>query len=123
MNPLAVIGRIFLGFLAAIGDLTLFAVRAIVQGLSGPFYPRAILHQMLDIGYYSLPVVGLTAIFTPDANFTGDHDAVGGCQRLAGNTDLPRIHAGLLGFTIDEIDDLVGNAIAHLVRVAFGYGF
>ena len=41
MNPLAVIGRIFLSFLAAIGDLTLFAGRAIVQGLSGPFYPRA----------------------------------------------------------------------------------
>ena len=64
MNPLAIIGRIFLNFLAAIGDLTLFAGRAIVQGLSGPFYPRAILRQMIDIGYYSLPVVGLTAIFT-----------------------------------------------------------
>jgi phospholipid/cholesterol/gamma-HCH transport system permease protein len=64
MNPLAIIGRLFLSFLAAIGDLTLFAGRAIVQGLSGPYYPRAILRQMVDIGYYSLPVVGLTAIFT-----------------------------------------------------------
>jgi phospholipid/cholesterol/gamma-HCH transport system permease protein len=64
MNPLAVIGRIFLSFLTAIGDLTLFAGRAIMQGVRGPFYPRAILRQMVDIGYYSLPVVGLTAIFT-----------------------------------------------------------
>src|ERR671911_917679 len=64
MNPLAVIGRIFLNFLASVGDLTLFAGRAVVQGLSGPYYPRAILRQMVDIGYYSLPVVGLTAIFT-----------------------------------------------------------
>jgi phospholipid/cholesterol/gamma-HCH transport system permease protein len=64
MNPLAIIGRLFLSFLAAIGDLTLFAGRAIVHGVSGPFYPRAILRQMIDIGYYSLPVVGLTAIFT-----------------------------------------------------------
>ena len=64
MNPLAVIGRIFLGFLSAIGDLTLFAARAIVHGVSGPYYPRAIWRQMVDIGYYSLPVVGLTAIFT-----------------------------------------------------------
>jgi phospholipid/cholesterol/gamma-HCH transport system permease protein len=64
MNPLAVIGRIFLSFLAAIGDLTLFAGRAILYGVRGPFYPRAILRQMVDIGYYSLPVVGLTAIFT-----------------------------------------------------------
>jgi phospholipid/cholesterol/gamma-HCH transport system permease protein len=64
MNPLAVIGRIFLSFLFAIGDLTLFAGRAVVHGVSGPFYPRAIWRQMIDIGYYSLPVVGLTAIFT-----------------------------------------------------------
>jgi phospholipid/cholesterol/gamma-HCH transport system permease protein len=64
MNPLAAIGRIFLSFLYAIGDLTLFAARAIVHGVSGPYYPRAIWRQMVDIGYYSLPVVGLTAIFT-----------------------------------------------------------
>jgi len=64
MNPLAIIGRLFLSFLASIGDLTLFGGRAIVLGFSGPFYPRAIGRQMVDIGYYSLPVVGLTAIFT-----------------------------------------------------------
>ena len=64
MNPLAIIGRLFLAFLAAIGDLTLFALRAIVYGVSGPWYPRMIVRQMIDIGYYSLPVVGLTAIFT-----------------------------------------------------------
>jgi phospholipid/cholesterol/gamma-HCH transport system permease protein len=29
-----------------------------------PFYLRHIARQMLDIGYYSLPVVGLTALFT-----------------------------------------------------------
>jgi len=64
MNPLALIGRSFLGLLFSVGDLTLFASRAIFQGMTGPYYPRAILRQMVDIGYYSLPVVGLTAIFT-----------------------------------------------------------
>ena len=64
MNPLAVIGRIFLNFLTSVGDLTLFAGRALLHGVSGPYYPRMILRQMIDIGYYSLPVVGLTAIFT-----------------------------------------------------------
>jgi phospholipid/cholesterol/gamma-HCH transport system permease protein len=29
-----------------------------------PFYPRLIGRQMIEIGYYSLPVVGLTAIFS-----------------------------------------------------------
>jgi phospholipid/cholesterol/gamma-HCH transport system permease protein len=64
MNPLAIIGRAFLAMLHSVGDLTLFAGRAIFQGISGPYYPRTILRQMIDIGCYSLPVVGLTAIFT-----------------------------------------------------------
>ena len=29
-----------------------------------PYYPRIIARQMIEIGYYSLPVIGLTAIFT-----------------------------------------------------------
>ncbi len=64
MNPLAFIGRIILSLCEAIGEISFFAARAIAQGISGPYYPRAILRQMIDIGYYSLPVVGLTAIFT-----------------------------------------------------------
>jgi phospholipid/cholesterol/gamma-HCH transport system permease protein len=64
MNPLAPIGRLFLDFLESIGDLALFAGRAIGHGITAPYYPRMILRQMIDIGYYSLPVVGLTAIFT-----------------------------------------------------------
>ena len=58
------IGRVFLAFLASIGRLILFASNAIVTGVRPPYYPRQILRQMLDIGYYSLPVIGLTAIFT-----------------------------------------------------------
>jgi phospholipid/cholesterol/gamma-HCH transport system permease protein len=63
-NPLAAIGRLFLAFLASVGDLAIFTGRALGQGLIGPYYPRMVLRQMVDIGYYSLPVVGLTAIFT-----------------------------------------------------------
>ena len=61
---LASIGGAFLGFLSASGRLVLFALAAIYYGLRPPYYPRLILRQMVDIGYYSLPVVGLTAIFT-----------------------------------------------------------
>ena len=39
--------------------------RAVWHGLSRrPSIPRLILRQMVDIGYFSLPVVGLTALFT-----------------------------------------------------------
>jgi len=64
MNFLAPIGAAFLGFLAAAGRIVLFAGTALVLVVRPPWYPRIILKQMIDIGYYSLPVVGLTAIFT-----------------------------------------------------------
>jgi phospholipid/cholesterol/gamma-HCH transport system permease protein len=61
---LASIGAAFLGFLAAAGRLVIFAGMALATAFSPPFYPRAMLRQMVEIGYFSLPVVGLTAIFT-----------------------------------------------------------
>lgn len=63
MNFLQPIGRIFLDFLATTGRLAMFAGSAAVHCVRPPFYPRIVLRQMLDIGYFSLPVVGLTAIF------------------------------------------------------------
>ena len=61
---LAAIGAAFLGFLAAAGRLVLFAGLALATALTPPFYFRTILREMVNIGYFSLPVVGLTAIFT-----------------------------------------------------------
>jgi len=58
------LGRAFLAFLEAAGRLAFFAGQAIWHCLRGPWYPRLIGRQMIEIGYYSLPVVGLTAIFT-----------------------------------------------------------
>jgi phospholipid/cholesterol/gamma-HCH transport system permease protein len=61
---LATVGRVFLNFLAVTGRIVLFAAEALSHSVRPPFYPRLILRQMIDIGYYSLPVVGLTAVFT-----------------------------------------------------------
>jgi len=57
-------GRAVLGFLGAVGGLTLFVVRCAQAVIKPPYYPRSILRQFVDIGYYSLPVVGMTALFT-----------------------------------------------------------
>ncbi len=64
MNPLRLIGQVILTLCEAVGELVLFASRAVAAGIAGPYYPRQIGRQLLDIGYYSLPVVGLTAVFT-----------------------------------------------------------
>jgi len=64
MNPLAVIGVIFLNFLERIGGLSVFIGTTAASLSFRRFYSRELFKQMLFIGYYSLPVIGLTAIFT-----------------------------------------------------------
>jgi len=61
---LASVGAAFLAFLAAAGRLVMFAGQALGTGLTPPYYPRLIVRQIVYVGYFSLPVVGLTALFT-----------------------------------------------------------
>ncbi len=63
MNPLQPVGRVFLTFLETTGRLMTFMASGLSHTVRPPFYPRIIVRQMIDIGYYSLPVVGLTAMF------------------------------------------------------------
>ena len=64
MNVVRITGRGMLAFLPTLGRVVAFAIVALSRGLLPPYYPRQYVRQFLDIGYYSLPVVGLTAIFT-----------------------------------------------------------
>jgi phospholipid/cholesterol/gamma-HCH transport system permease protein len=64
MGALQLVGRFVLAFLASTGRLVLFAGSAIGHCVRPPIYWRSVGRQLVDIGYYSLPVVGLTAIFT-----------------------------------------------------------
>ncbi|MGH6989600.1 MAG: MlaE family ABC transporter permease, partial [Stellaceae bacterium] len=64
MNFLASIGRLTIVFLRAAGRLTIFTTLGVSHVFRPPFYFRLIGRQMIDMGYYSLPVVGLTALFT-----------------------------------------------------------
>ena len=64
INFLDIVGRYFLKFLSATGRVSIFIGKSLYYGLRPPYYGKQILRQIIDIGYYSLPVVGLTAIFT-----------------------------------------------------------
>ena len=64
MRLLRAIGRGTIAVFATIGRISVFAGNGLYHCVTPPFYPRIILRQMIEIGYYSLPVVGLTAIFT-----------------------------------------------------------
>ena len=67
LSPVAAIGRSTLAMLSAIGRVAIYAVQAVSHILRPPFYPRELAHQLLHIGWLSLPVVGLTALFTGGA--------------------------------------------------------
>ena len=61
MNPLAALGRVTLRVVRGVGQVAIFAAR----GLAAPgFHPTLLARQLLRIGWLSLPVVGLTALFT-----------------------------------------------------------
>ena len=64
INPLRTIGAATLGMLGTIGQLTLFMLNSVSHFVRPPIYFRLIGRQMIDVGYYSLPVVGLTTLFS-----------------------------------------------------------
>jgi phospholipid/cholesterol/gamma-HCH transport system permease protein len=67
LNPLsflALLGGAALAACRQVGALTLFAAEALSHLLRPPFYPRMFARAFVEIAYFSLPVVALTAVFT-----------------------------------------------------------
>lgn len=56
-------GKPLVAFISRLGELSMFIARALYNCVTPPFYLRLLGKQMIDIGFYSLPVVGLTTIF------------------------------------------------------------
>ena len=59
----ASLGAFVLNLPAAVGRVTLF-VGQTFRAVAPPWYGRNFVRQLVEIGFYSLPVVGMTAIFT-----------------------------------------------------------
>ncbi|MFO7770284.1 ABC transporter permease [Roseovarius gahaiensis] len=66
-RPLGRLGRQVLAALAMIGRMTMFAGQTVTHLARPPFYGREFLHALMQIGWLSLPVVGMTALFTGGA--------------------------------------------------------
>ncbi|WP_411958029.1 MlaE family ABC transporter permease [Paracoccus homiensis] len=62
MTPIRATGRAALRLLRGLGAVALFTRRGLFR--LRPFYPRAFAAQLIQIGWLSLPVVALTALFT-----------------------------------------------------------
>lgn len=64
IDILAAIGRAVIGACRATGRLGVFAASGLSHLVRPPFYLRLFLRALVEIGYFSLPVVALTAVFT-----------------------------------------------------------
>jgi len=64
LDPVAALGRAVLGALPRIGAVVLFGLEGVSHLFRPPFYGRIFLRHVVEIGYFSLPVVALTAFFT-----------------------------------------------------------
>ncbi|KYO52000.1 MAG: ABC transporter permease [Tistrella sp.] len=115
MNPLAAIGRALLSLFETVGRVALFVLVVLRHLVTPPFYFRAMGRQVMEIGYYSLPVVGMTALFsgmvlalqsyTGFARFSAE-SAVAGVVVLSITRELGPVLAGLM------VAGRVGAAIA-----------
>ncbi len=63
LNPLGAIGRAAIDLLRFAGAMLIFAVDGLIHIVLPPFYPRLFGRALFAMGFLSLPVVALTAVF------------------------------------------------------------
>ena len=113
MNPFQSVGKAVLGFLEATGKLALFTFMAVSHCVRPPFYYRLLLRQMIDIGYYSLPVVGMTTLF---AGMALGLQTYAGFSRFSAEDAIAKVVA--LGITRELGPVLAGLMVAGRIGAA-----
>lgn len=115
LSFLQAIGKNVMSFLSGVGKLSAFIGKAIAHCFLPRFFPAQLWRQIIDIGYYSLPVVGMTALFTGMVlalqSYTGmtrfnAESAIAGIVVLSVTRELAPVLAGLM------VAGRIGAAIA-----------
>ncbi|MBU6299399.1 MAG: ABC transporter permease [Alphaproteobacteria bacterium] len=113
MNIFRAVGRVTLAFLREIGRLAVFTADAVSSIVRPPIYWMLLLKQIMRIGYFSLPVVGLTAFFTGGALALQIY--IGG-NRYGAESFVPQIV--VLGITRELGPVIAGLMVAGRVAAA-----
>lgn len=106
-------GHLVLSALAGLGRVSIFTALALSHLVRAPFYPRQFGVALLQIGWLSLPVVGLTALFTGGALVM---QIYAGGARFNAEAVVPQIVA--IGMVRELGPVLVGLMIAARVTAA-----
>jgi phospholipid/cholesterol/gamma-HCH transport system permease protein len=107
---LARIGRPVTQGLASLGRIAIYAAQTITHAIRPPFYPREFASALMSVGWLSLPVVGLTSLFTGGALAL---QIFAGGQRFSAEAVVPQIVA--IGMVRELGPVLVGLMIAARV--------
>ncbi len=110
IGAFASIGAGALAALAALGRLAIFTGQTVSHLFRPPFYGREFGAALIQIGYFSLPVVGLTALFTGGALAL---QIYAGGARFSAEAVVPQIVA--IGMVRELGPVLVGLMIAARV--------
>lgn len=110
MTHLAALGAAVLAALAAFGRFAIFTGQTTSHFVRPPFYGAAFGQALIQIGYFSLPVVGLTALFTGGALAL---QIYAGGARFSAEAVVPQIVA--IGMVRELGPVLVGLMIAARV--------
>ncbi|MFK7866316.1 MAG: MlaE family ABC transporter permease [Alphaproteobacteria bacterium] len=90
IRSITAIGGAFLNLILALGRLGEFAALVLIRLVRPPFYPRLIMRQLIEIGYFSLPVVGMTTLFAGMVLALQSHT---GFARFAAEGAIPNVVA------------------------------
>ena len=113
LTVLVAIGAGIIAGLARVGRVAKFAARTVAAAFTPPFYPGRFFEQCAHIGWFSLPVVGLTAIFTGAA--LAQQIYTGG-SRFNAQSTVPAIV--VIGMVRELAPVLVGLMVAGRVSSA-----
>jgi phospholipid/cholesterol/gamma-HCH transport system permease protein len=63
INSIRVVGKYFINFFLKLGNAFIFFIKSLYHCFVPPYYFNNIIRQIIEIGFFSLPIVGLTGIF------------------------------------------------------------
>ena len=64
INSFYQVGKMVFTIFSSIGEIVIFFLDCLKYLITDKFYPKILIQQLIKVGYNSLPVVGLTSIFT-----------------------------------------------------------
>ena len=88
INFIGLLGRGVILFAQEVGSFSIFVSNAVCYAFVRPFYFRQFFRSILDIGFFSVPVVGLTAMFTGAVLVLQSYT---GFSRFAAESSIPTV--------------------------------